>query len=650
MRYLNNIATVLFAAALGQAVLTSCEGGDLYNVDSPDWIASRVDSIAAEKQKNQSSDEIVGLNEDVYTIGATDYTSGWWAQFSKDYPIMENEMWVAQFNLNINPSASNTYKNFALIITSDAHRGDAGYKEYGAIRFDHQPSGNSEWGDYINRDLVESTLTFGSDTDAGVDKLGGKVTLYIDRSIPGKFGVKMTNGNVTKTYIQNYEFENLNDDPSNTTIRAFLVVEGSYINFIGSTLEPIGGYTSAEDKQPLSMELKNMPKKILLGTSIDDAFANLGALVNFETGVSKEVKKEDLTFSIIPDMETVGQKQIIVAYNKTFKGENCDKPVLLAVNFEVVDKMYTCLGATDNTTGWWAAHSAPIKVNPKETRITKFTNYTTAANNWNNFCVVFTKEDTTVEYAVARADNWSWGPGWEGNTNWASVSGGQEDWATWLKAMNGAKVTTYVTNVGDGTINFVAVMEGTDGVTYTQEYTGLSGVDPDDFYFHFTVDNCHLEFDNVLGAEDNTSGWWSEHSSSIKVEKGMSSTISFINYTTKANNWNNFCIVLTAEDPAVEYSVARADNWSWGPGWEGNTNWASVSGGQEDWGTWLKAMDEAKVTATVTNKGDGTLDLHIIMLGNNGVTYTQDYNGLSGVNPDEVYFRFTIDNCHLVFE
>ena len=340
MRYLNNIATVLFAAALGQAVLTSCEGGDLYNVDSPDWIASRVDSIAAEKQKNQSSDEIVGLNEDVYTIGATDYTSGWWAQFSKDYPIMENEMWVAQFNLNINPSASNTYKNFALIITSDAHRGDAGYKEYGAIRFDHQPSGNSEWGDYINRDLVESSLTFGSDTDAGVDKLGGKVTLYIDRSVPGKFGVKMTNGNVTKTYIQNYEFENLNDDPSNTTIRAFLVVEGSYINFIGSTLEPIGGYTSAEDKQPLSMELKNMPKKILLGTSIDDAFANLGALVNFETGVSKEVKKEDLTFSIIPDMETVGQKQIIVAYNKTFKGENCDKPVLLAVNFEVVDKMY----------------------------------------------------------------------------------------------------------------------------------------------------------------------------------------------------------------------------------------------------------------------------------------------------------------------
>ncbi len=77
-----------------------------------------------------------------------------------------------------------------------------GYTEYGAIRFDNQPSGNSEWGDHIDRSYVQSNLTFETDTDKGVDKLGGKVTLTVDRSRVDTFMVKITNGTVTKTYIQ----------------------------------------------------------------------------------------------------------------------------------------------------------------------------------------------------------------------------------------------------------------------------------------------------------------------------------------------------------------------------------------------------------------------------------------------------------------
>ena len=78
---------------------------------------------------------------------------------------------LEEFELHINPNATNTYKNFALILCTDADRGGAGYIEYGAIRFDNQPSGNSEWGDHIDRSCVESTLTFATDTDAGVEKL-----------------------------------------------------------------------------------------------------------------------------------------------------------------------------------------------------------------------------------------------------------------------------------------------------------------------------------------------------------------------------------------------------------------------------------------------------------------------------------------------
>lgn len=169
-------ASSVCCAICAALILTGCEGGDLYSVDAPDWIAAKADSIAASKVP----EELVGMMEDVYTIGATDYTTGWWAVFSKYYQIPDGQVWNAEFNLNINPAATNTYKNFALILTNDEERGAADYKEYGAIRYDHQPTGNSEWGDYINRDNVESTLTFSSDTDEGVEKLGGKVTLTID--------------------------------------------------------------------------------------------------------------------------------------------------------------------------------------------------------------------------------------------------------------------------------------------------------------------------------------------------------------------------------------------------------------------------------------------------------------------------------------
>lgn len=638
MKY-NKLATVLCSAALGLLALTSCEGGDLFGINSPDWLSSKADSIAAEKAKNQGGDEIIeGMQEDVYTIGATDYSTGWWAQFSKYYQVREGEKWIAQFNLNINPSATNTYKNFAMIICNDEDRGAANYKEYGAIRYDYQPSGNSEWGDYIDRSLATSDLEFQTDTDTGVDKLGGKVTLTVDRT-EGGLVVTMTNGTITKTYTQKSPLANLNADASNTTIRCFLVPEGSFINWLGSTVEPIGGFTSREDKQPLSMTLNGVPKKVLQGTSLEDAFANVTATIQFEQEVSTIVKYADLTFQAVPNMNSLGKKTLIAAYAKTFKGEAAAAPVIGTAEFEVVDKLYTSIGATDNSTGWWGAHSENIKVGPKETFVSTFTNYTSGANNWNNFVIVLCKADNT-EYAVVRADNYGWGNGYDACT----PSGGQADWGAWLAAMDGAKVTTYVTNNGDGTADVKAVMVGNDGNTYIQEYTGINTVDPNDFYFRYTVDGCHLEFDEVLGEEDNSTGWWAAHSQDIKVPAGMTYTTRFKNFTNGANNWNNFLVVLTRQDNS-EYAVLRADNYGWGDSYEACT----PSGGQSDWGAWLSAMDDAVVTVSVTNHGSSA-DVKCVMVGNDGITYYQDYIGLSPIDGDNFRFRFTTEGGHLVFE
>ena len=639
MRHLNKITTAFCAAALGLLSLTSCEGGDLFGINSPDWLTSRADSIAAARAANQGSDVIEGLEEDVYTVGATDYTTGWWAVFSKYYQIPEGQKWVAQFNLNINPNASNTYKNFAMIICNDEDRGAANYKEYGAIRYDNQPSGNSEWGDYIDRGLVESTLTFDTDTDTGVDKLGGKVTLTVDRTEGGLI-VTMTNGTVTKTYTQKSPLANLNADASNTNIRCFLVPEGSFINFLGSTIEPIGGFTSAEDKQPLSMELKGVPRKILQGTLLADALANVTATVHFETGVSKDVTAKDLTFQAIPDVETLGTKTLVAVYNKTYKGEGAAQPVIASASFEVVDKMFTCVGAADNSTPFWGAHSDNIKVNPGESFVMPFTNYTSGASNWNNFCVVLCNADGSTEYAVVRADNYGWGTGYDACVH----EGTQGDWAAWLKDMDGAKVDLIVTNNGNGTADIEAVMEGASGTVYTQVYKGINGVDPNNCYFNITVDNSHIEFTEVIGAEDNSTGFWGAHSDDLNVPVGRTVTQRFVNYTNGANNWNNFCVVLTREDD-TEYAVVRADNYGWGDSYGACT----LSGGQADWGAWLKAMDGALVTVSVTNKG-GSADVKIVMIGTDGQIYTQDYIGIAPIDGDNLDMHMTVDGCHLVFE
>ena len=637
MRHLNKLASAFFAVALGAMALTSCEGGDLYNVNSPDWLAGKIDSIAA--QKGSGEEEIEGMEEDVYTVGAPDYSTGWWAVFSKYYQVPDGEKWVAQFNLNINPAATNTYKNFAMIICNDEDRGAANYKEYGAIRFDNQPSGNSEWGDYIDRSLVSSTLTFETDTDAGVDKLGGKVTLTVDRT-SGGLVVTMTNGNVTKTYNQTSKLENLNADSSNSKIRCFLVPEGSYINWLGSTIEPIGGFTSAEDKQPLSMTLNGVPRKVLQGTDIKAAFANVTATIQFETGVSKDVTAADLTFQAIPDMETLGTKTLIAVYNKTYKGEGATQPVIGNAEFMVVDKLYTTIGNSDNSTGFWGAHSDNFKVGPKETFVTSFTNYTNGQNNWNNFVVVLCSSDGSKEYAVVRADNYGWGDGYAACT----PSGGQSDWAAWLKAMDGAKVTVAVTNQGDGTADVQCVMIGNDGKTYIQNYTGINTVDPNNCYFNLTVDGSHIEFDDVIGAEDNSTSFWGAHSQMLRVPQGQSVTTRIKNFTNLQNNWNNFCVVLTREDN-TEYAVVRADNYGWGDSYGACT----PSGGQNDWAAWLKAMDEAMCYVSVTNNGS-SCDVKCIMIGNDGKTYKQDYIGISPIDGEDLFFRFTVDGSHLVFE
>lgn len=592
MKRLNKLASVFCVAAMALTAMTGCEGSDMFSVNSPDWLSEKIDSI---EKANQSTEEVlVGMNEDVYTVGNTDFSSGFWTSFSKYYVVQDNQKWNAVFNLNINPSATNTYKNFALVITNDVDRGGTGYTEYGAIRFDNQPSGNSEWGDHIDRSCVQSNLTFETDKDKGVEKLGGKVTLTVDRSRVDTFMVKITNGTVTKTYIQPSKIANLNADESNTNIRCFLVPEGSYIDFMQSNVEPIGGYTSAQDKAPVSMVLNNVPAEVDENTPLEKAMENVSATVTFEEGVTKVIPAKELYFSAINDMDVSGTKNLIVIYNKTFKGENASTPIVAQKTFEVVPAI-TALHIV----------SAPTRLTYK---------YYEAAGITNPASAVFPVD-----------------------TKGLTVQ------ATYL---NG--VTRDIT-LDKLAISAVPMKAGKQAVTVTAK----NGVKTT---FDVTVEKHAATFVTpspaILGAEDCTTGWWGAHlDADVKVPAGETRAFSFTNLGGAAN-WNNYVVVLR-NAALAEYVVVRSDNFGWtgdnsGPyGWK---NCTAGSTGAADWATWLAGMNGAKVVVYVTNNNNGTADVLAITTGTDGKVNTQYYYGIDGVDANDLFVDFTVDSSCLKFD
>ena len=584
MRHLNKLLCACSFAALGLSALTGCEGGELFEVNAPDWISDKVQEIEDSETNNQ---------EDIYTFGSTDYSSAFWTEFSKYYVVPDGKIWTAEFELHIDPNATNTYKNFALVMTNDVDREGEGYKEYGVIRYDNQPfsnnNGNSEWGAYINRSYVQSTLTFETDTDEGIEKLGGKVTLTVDRTVEDFFAVTMTNGVVTKTYEQPYEWENLNAEASNTNIRCFLVVEGSYIDFLSSKIGTTGGNVSA-DKNPKSMVLQNVPDEVNVGADLKEAMADVTALVTFEEEVTKTVKASELNFSAIPDMDTPGEKTLVATYNKTFRGENCDTPIMAYANFKVVEKIVS------------------IEVTTQPTRTTYYYYTSKATEGLDGRTLVF---DPTGMVVTA-----------------TEASGMQ-------RVIDNSRLT----------FSSVPATEGSHKVTIT----AAEGITAEvDVRVSKSVPSS-VGYTGTVGAIDNTTGFLGAYSDNFKVSVGETKSIKFTNYTKFQQNWFNFIVVLRRSDNSLYYWL-RADNY----GEDSNnvpitfahsgTQWVN-----QTWEEWLQSMNGAEVTVYVTNCGNGTADVQIEMIGNDGHLDTQYYLGASTINPEDLYFALSVDGCHLVF-
>lgn len=581
------------AAAAGLFILTGCEGGDLYNVDSPDWISARVDSIkAANSASGDTEIDLLPQNEDVYTVGATDYSNGFWQAFSKYYVIPDGEKFQAQFNLHPNPD-NVYYKNCVVIVANDVDRGGEGYQEYGAWRYDFTNDSvtyNSQWGNYLWFKYSASNMPMSPVDNVSEisEKMAGLVTLTVDRSKVDTFYMELNNGVVKKTYIQPYVLPNINPNQENTNIRIFVVVDGSYLEWESASSEPIGGYTSALDKQPISMELQNVPDEVGLGSDLDSVMANVTALVTYEEGVTKVVTAEDLNFTSVPDTETEGEKLLIATYNKTFKGENADKAITATATFKVVLEI---IG---------------IEITAKPAHTTYYFLSTDATSDLTDRTLAF--DPTGMEVTVTYADNTK-----------AVIDNAKLVLPT-VKAEVGTQTLVIATQNGNTTNVDITVAESeTVAVTYeTKE----------------------------LGAADNSTGWWSAFSPDIKVEPGKTAVANFTNYSGGAN-WNNYVVILR-NAALAEYAVVRSDNYGWGNGYAAARLGRDASDILDP--SWLAAMNGAHVTVYVTNCNNGTVDVQAEVDSADGNFYFQYYLGINTVDVNDFYYAFTVDGSHLVFD
>lgn len=581
MKRLNKIASAFCAAALGVLALTSCEGGDLYGVNAPDWIAEKVDSI---KQAN-TPEELVGMMDDYYPIGETDFSAPFWT-LGKTYVVPAGTKWNAEFTLTVNPD-NKYYKNFYIVLNS----ADMG-TEYGVIRFDNDPSKNSEWGSHIDRSLVVANFGNASgtdDIDPSVQNMNGKITLTVERQDGGIY-INFTNGTLSKSYIQNTPFPDAATSSQDICCR--IGVEGSFVQFLTTNIEPIGGCTSKEDKQPVSMLLKNVPSEIQQGVALEEAMKNVTAVVTYEQDVIKEVTADQLVFNSIPDISDPGKKTLVVMYAKTTNGAAANKPIMASAEFEVIP-------SADKMT------SLVLKSAPKRT--TYYLYNSDAVSDVKGRTLVFDREGLELT---------------------ATYEGG------------------YTTSYNLDSLEYSAIKAQTGAQTVTMKAKNGKTISVDINIAESAL-KLHKMAEEDLGVEDCTAAWWSVFTKDVKVPAGETYQIDFTNYSSLANNWNNFVLILRNAN-LQEYAVLRADYYGWGVGYEGNPN-LLVGVYPELWDEWLLAMDGAKVSLYITNSNNGTADVQAVIKGSDGKTYKLYYLNIRAVEPSDLNFSFTCDGSYLVF-
>ncbi|PRZ01985.1 hypothetical protein [Marinilabilia salmonicolor] len=348
------IRGALFATVLAIFALTGCEELDTYSISAPSDLQSEIDSIAAAKAAVDTGDTTY-IDIATASVGAEDYSSAWWTAFSDYFTIPANKRLVLEF-VNHNGGSANNWNNWNLAIANVADRDADNYAEYFVLRSDAYGWGNDDF----DLGLISQNYP---DTDGDEDIWndfrttmdGAYVTLEIDHSVTGNAFITATAVGTNGTeLIMTYQ----HPVPATGDIVAFLISDASYMEMKKAYLLP-SEITVVEDVEPTSIAVEGTPDFVEIGS--EDFWGEGIATVTFADGSSEQVDTADISFSVIPDMTTLGEKTVILAYSKTKQGEYT-KAVSTYYNLEVINAVASLEVTTmpDVTTYTFPGPSAPV--------------------------------------------------------------------------------------------------------------------------------------------------------------------------------------------------------------------------------------------------------------------------------------------------
>ena len=133
-----------------------------------------------------------------------------------------------------------------------------------------------------------------------------------------------------------------------------------------------------------------------------------------------------------------------------------------------------------------------------------------------------------------------------------------------------------------------------------------------------------------MGEQDFSSAWWTTFSDNYIIPANKTLTLTFVNHSSKAENWNNWSIVLTSDANRgatnyEEYFVLRADNFAWFKGDFNNNTGSNTSvkftlDCNYNWLTFPDDMDGATVVMTVSREGS-TINVDADITSSTGSTF-----------------------------
>lgn len=144
----------------------------------------------------------------------------------------------------------------------------------------------------------------------------------------------------------------------------------------------------------------------------------------------------------------------------------------------------------------------------------------------------------------------------------------------------------------------------------------------------------------LVGAEDNSSGWWTEFSDYFTVSQGKRTVLEFYNHGG-VDNWNNYNVCLATgerdSDGYAEFFVIRSDTYGWGNadynGAMFKNDYPDVDGDGDIWNDFRTLMQGAYTKIEIDYASAGTAFVYTTAIATDGTeihqTYEQPVTGTS---------------------